>query len=240
MLPLRSVALMLAAAAPAAVLAQAPAPVPSTPAPRAIQVTGEGRVHVAPDVARVVVGAITTGKDLRKVSEDAAAVLRRLLAELSKVGIEPKDVRTIRHDLQVERPWASTGKPGPISGYTVNDQVQVTVRELPRLGAVLERATAAGGNSVEQLSMEKEEPGPDRARALALAYAAARTKAEAIAKAAGVSLGEVLAVEEGTGERAPIPILANRMAMAESAAAPAIAAGDLELTGAVTVRFAIR
>lgn len=231
-----SAALALVLVAPAAALAQA---APSTTSPRAIVVSGEGKVYVPPDVARVVVGVVTTGKDLGKVTEDAAAVVRKVLEELSKLGIAPKDVRTVRHDLQVERPW-SAKRPGPISGYTVNHQVQVTVRDLTRLGSVLDQVTSAGGNTLDQLSMEKEELGPDRARVLAIAYATARSKAEAIAKAAGVTLGEVLGIEESTAERGPIPLMANRVAMAGSSAGAPVAAGDLELTGSVSARFAIR
>lgn len=237
----RPAALALLLLAPAAALGQG-ATVPPVPSPlRAIRVSGEGKVYVAPDVARVLVGAVTTGKDLGKVTQDAAAVMHRVMAELSKVGIAPRDVRTVRHDVQVERPWnSSTGRAGAISGYTVTDQVQVTVRDLGRLGAVLDQVTRAGGNTIDQLSMEKEELGPERARALALAYAAARTKAEAIATAAGVKLGEVIGVEEGGTQRGPIPLMANRVALAESAPATPVSAGDLEVTGSATVTFAIR
>ncbi len=238
----RRAALVVVLLAPAAAIAQAAAPGPGAgPPQRAIRVSGEGKVYVAPDVARVLVGAVTTGKDLGKVTQDAAAVARKVAAELSKAGIASRDVRTVRHDVQVERPWnASTGRAGAISGYTVTDQVQVTVRDLDKLGAVLDQVTRAGGNTIDQLSMEKEELGPDRARALALAYAAARTKAEAIARAAGVTLGEVIDVQEGFSQRGPIPLMANRVALSESAPATPVAAGDLEVTGTVTATFAIR
>jgi uncharacterized protein YggE len=220
-------------------MGQAAAPVPAA-GPRAIRVSGEGRVSVPPDVARVVVGAVTSGKDLGKVTQDAAAVLRKVLAELAKVGIAQKDVLTTRHDVQVERPW-SGGKPGPITGYTVSDQLQVTVRDLSKLGAALEAVTRAGGNTIDGLSMEKDDLGPDRARALALAFADARVRAEAIARAAGATLGEVLAVEESSAQR-PIPLMrTGRVALAaESAQGTPVAAGDLEVGGVVTVTFAIK
>jgi len=238
-LPPRRLALALSLLLPAVALAQAAAP-QAAPAPRTIRVSGEGKVYVPPDVARVLVGAVTTGKELSRVTQDAAAVMQRVLGEVARVGIAPKDVRTTRHDVQVERPW-SAGKPGPISGYTVSDQALVTVRDLARLGAVLDQVTRAGGNTIDQLSMDKEELGPDRGRALALAYAAARAKAEAIARAAGVTLGDVLDVEESTAQRGPIPLMgANRVALsAESAGAP-VSAGELEVTGSVAVTFAIR
>jgi uncharacterized protein YggE len=204
-------------------------------------VTGEGKVSVPPDVARVAVGAVTAGKDLGKVTQDAAAGLRKVLAALGKAGVAEKDVRTTRHDVAVERPW-NNGKPGPITGYTVNDQVLVTVRDLTRLGAVLDQVTKAGGNTVDSLSMDRDDPTPEHARALALAYAAARAKAEALAHAAGVTLGEVTGVEEATAQRGPFqPMVAQRAVLMEGAdqGAP-VSTGELEVAGTVDVTFAIR
>jgi len=237
----------LALLLPFAALGQTAAPAGSTaavstPPARFIHVGGEGKVSVPPDVARVAVGEVTSGKDLGKVTQDAAAGLRKVLAALAKVGIAEKDVRTTRHDVAVERPW-NGGKPGPITGYTVNDQVQVTVRDLSKLGAVLEQVTRAGGNTVDSLSMDRDDPTLERARALALAYAAARTKAEALARAAGVTLGEVMAIEEATAQRVLIQPVFKRTMLAESASAEQgapVSAGELEVSGTVEVTFGIR
>jgi uncharacterized protein YggE len=234
---LASLAAAALALSPAA-RAQAAA-APALPALRTIHVTGEGHVTVSPDVAVVFTGAESTGPDLARVTKDAAARMRKVLSALEEAGIPQKDVQTTSHDVRVERPWQN-GKPGPITGYTVSDQVRVTVRELARLGPAIDKVTAAGANSIQSLSFQKDDPAPERARALAAAYGVARAKAEALARAAGVTLGEVLQLDEAM-QGAPRPV--ERFAMARAVAGgpeTPIATGELEITASVEVTYAIR
>lgn len=240
--PLGTAALACALLAlPRAPLAQAtPAPVPPPAhAPRTLHVTGEGHVNVTPDVAVLVAGVETTGPDLGRVTRDAAARMKKVLATLSEAGVQEKDVQTTEHDVQVERPWQS-GKPGPITGYTVSDQVRITVRDLAKLGAAIDRMTAAGANTLRALSFQKDDPAPERARALAAAYGVARAKAEALAKAAGVTLGDVLQLGEAT-QAPPFPVRPMMaMARASASAETPVAAGEVEISATVDVLYAIR
>jgi uncharacterized protein YggE len=235
--PLVLAALLLSL--PVAAPAQVPPPPDARPAPRVIRVTGDGRVTVRPDVAVLFTGVEATGKDLARVTKDASAQMRRVLTALAQAGIPEKDVQTSRHDVRVDRPWEK-GRPGPIVGYTVTDEVRVTIRDLNKLGPVIERVLAAGSNTLRSLSFEKEDPTPERARALAQAFGAARAKAEALAKAAGVTLGEVVSVTEAAQDR-PLPMyrMAMQMDAAESAGAP-VSAGEVEITGMVEATFGIR
>jgi len=220
---------------------QQPQPAPLLPgSPRVLRVSGEGTVRVRPDVAVLVAGVEATGPDLARVNRDAAARMRKVIAALAEAGIAEKDVQTTRHDVQVERQWKD-GRPGPITGYTVNDEVRVTVRNLERLGPAIDRVTAAGANALRGLTFQKDDPNPERARALAAAYAAARAKAEALAKAAGVTLGDVLQLGEST-QMPPIPMPVDmRMSMAEAKdAGVPVSTGELEITATVEVVYAIR
>jgi uncharacterized protein YggE len=224
--------------APACAGAQLPPPSPppaAIPAQRTLRVTGEGEVSVRPDVAVVHAGVEADGRELAAVTAQVNAQMRKVLGALAQAGIADKDVLTTRHDVQVNRPWRD-GVQGPVSGYTVAQEVRITVRDPAKLGAVLDRVVAAGANALRALSFEKEDPVPERAAALAAAVRAARVKAEAVAKAAGVQLGEVLAVAE-TGAVQPFPNV--RMAMAKDGGA-APAAGDIRISAAVEVVFGVR
>jgi uncharacterized protein YggE len=196
-------------------------------------------VTVKPDVARLTTGVQATGKDLARTTADVAARVRRILDELARLGIAEKDVQTTRHDIQVERSWEN-GKPGPITGYTVADDLRVTVRDLAKLPQVLERVVAVGSNVLQGLAFEKDDPAPAQAEALARAVQIARAKAEAMARAAGVTLGEPISIEEGGGAPPPMPFARAQTMMAAKDAGAPVAPGELEITAGADVTWAIR
>lgn len=236
---LRALALAASVVVPVASIGETTAASASNVAPRerTIQVSGEGRVSVRPDVAVVFAGVTATGKDLGKATADATAAMRRMLDAIAKAGIPANDVQTTRHDVSVDRPWTDKG-PGPVTGYTVVDEVRLTVRDLAKIGLVIERVLAAGSNTLRSLSFEKDDPTPEQARALAAAYASARAKAEALARAAGVTLGEVVTMSAG-GQVRPYPMMRNTMAMEKAEGAP-VSPGEVEVAASVDVTFAIR
>jgi hypothetical protein len=227
------------AAALATAQATAPAPVAVAPVPpRSIHVSGEGRAFAAPDVARVTIGVqARDAASLARASAEASARMKRVLAALERGGVASKDVRTVRYDVEVQRSYEKPN-PGAVTGYVVSNQVAVTVRDLAKLGALLDQVVAAGSNAIEGLSFEKEDPSAERARALEAAVADARAKAATLAKAAGVTLGEVLLVaESGPGA---IPFAEKGVVAMRAGGAVPIATGQLELVATVGVTLAIR
>jgi hypothetical protein len=220
---------------------RAPPPAPGMPhrPPRSIAVSGEGRVSVAPDSASFTVGVEHTAKTVGAATAEVNARMKAVLDAVAQAGVPAKDVRTVRYDVTIDRPWKD-GKQQPIAGYRVSTAADVKVRDLARLGKVLDAVTAAGSNQLQSLRMEKLDPRPQQQEALALAYAAAREKARAIAVAAGVELGEFLSVSEGGSSPRPMvmPMMARSMA-ADSAPAP-VAEGELEYGARVEAVFGVK
>jgi len=222
------------AALAALLVAQAP-PVP----PRTLHVSGEGRAFAAPDVARATIGVDVENDSLARATADAAARMRGVLAAFGKAGVASKDVRTVRYDVEVRRkPVKLSGSGGEPSGYRVVNQVQVTIRDLGKVGAILDQVVAAGANEVSGLSFDKEDTSGERSRALEAAVADARAKAGVLARAAGATLGEVLQVTEGG--RGPMPMQRESFAMAKASGDVPIAEGQLEIAASVDLTFALR
>jgi uncharacterized protein YggE len=170
---------------------------------------------------------------------EASARMRSVLDAVSKAGVAAKDVRTVRYDVSIDRPWKD-GKPQPITGYTVTNAAEVKVRDLSRLGKILEAVTAAGSNQVDSLRMERLDPRPQQLEALALAYASARDKARALAIAAGADVGDMVSVVESGAQARPMPMQARAMAMAADAAPVPVAEGELEYSARVEAVFGMR
>lgn len=229
------------ALAAALVTAQAtlPAPVAIAPVPpRSIHVSGEGRAFAQPDVARVTIGVqARDGASLARASAEANARMKKVIAALEKGGVASKDVRTVRYDVEVQRSYEKPN-PGAVTGYVVSNQVAVTVRDLAKLGALLDQVVAAGSNAIDGLAFEKEDPSAERARALEAAVADARAKAATLAKAAGVTLGEVLLVAESSP--GAIPFRQEGLVQMRAAGAVPIATGQLEIVATVELTQAIR
>lgn len=208
------------------------------PQPRTIRVAGEGRASAAPDIAIVTIGVEAIGKTLARTRADADVRMREVVAVAKAAGIDPKDVQTTRYDVQIERPWKD-GEPGPITGYHVSNHARLKVRDLTKLGALLDKAAAAGSNAIQGLTFEKEDTTAEAARALAQGVHAARLKAESLAKAAGVGLGEVVSIAESVSHEGPIP-MRMEMAMAKREGGAPVESGEIEVVANVELVFGLR
>jgi uncharacterized protein len=244
--PILAAVVLALASSGGAALAQdaslrAPPPTPGMPGrpPRSIAVSGEGRVSVAPDSASFTVGVEATARTVGAATAEVNTRMKAVLDAVAQAGVPAKDVRTVRYDVTIDRPWKD-GKQQPVAGYRVSTAADVKVRELAKLGRILDAVTAAGSNQLQSLRMEKLDPRPQQLEALAQAYAAAREKAKAIALAAGVELGDFLSVSEGGASPRPMvmPMMARSMA-ADSAPAP-VAEGELEYGARVEVVFGVK
>ena len=196
-------------------------------------------MSVAPDSASFTVGVEATARTVGAATAEVHTRMKAVLDAVAQAGVPAKDVRTVRYDVTIDRPWKD-GKQQPIAGYRVATAADVKVRELARLGKILDAVTAAGSNQLQSLRMERLDPKPQQLEALALAYAAAREKARAIAAAAGVELGDFLQVSEGGSSPRPmvIPMMARSIA-ADSAPAP-VAEGELEYGARVEAVFGVK
>ncbi|HEX7623683.1 MAG TPA: SIMPL domain-containing protein [Anaeromyxobacteraceae bacterium] len=242
---LASTALIAAIAASSSAPSPQPSPPPvergkETPATlpsRTLRVSGEGRASAAPDLAIFTVAVTALDPSLARATRDANERARKLLDALSAAGVADADRQTVRFDVQLERNVATPRDPPRITGYRVTNAIAVNVRDLAKLGTVLDRALATGADEVESLSLTRADSSPERATALAAAVRAARAKAEVMAKAAGLRLGQVLELSEGARGPSPIPLRATFVARA--AGGVPIAEGQLEVEAQVELTFAV-
>lgn len=204
---------------------------------RWISVSGEGEATVAPDMAVVTMAVSAKGKDLGPTRDDVNTRTSSVLERLRELGVADADLQAPDVEIHPEYDYRRDGQ--KLIGYRVSRTLTARVRALDTLGEVLEAISAAGANEVHGARMAASDPSGEEHAALAAAVEAARASAEAIANAAGVTLGDVIRVEEA--ERIEMPRGAIRMAaMAESADVPTeVAAGELTVRRVVRARFAI-
>lgn len=204
-----------------------------------IVVSGTGRVAVVPDVADVRLGVSVTRPTVDAARTDAAATMDAILAAVDAADVPRRDVRTTLLSVQPRYDYRD-GKPPTLTGYELADVVEVTVRDLARLGDVVDGTLRAGATSMDGLSFRVADPAPAEREARILAMATARARAEVLAEAAGLTITGVSGVVEGVAGPPPGPRMkADRMMLAADAATP-VEAGSQEIVVSVTVSYRTR
>ncbi|MGR3662410.1 MAG: SIMPL domain-containing protein [Paracoccaceae bacterium] len=202
-----------------------------------ITVTGQGRVEVVPDMATISIGVTTDAKTSAEALSGNSAAVSQVLAQVKAAGIEPRDIQT--SGLSLSPVWRKSNASSEVSrkivGFAVNNQITVRVRELSGLGDILDVVVQNGANRFHGLSFGVQTPRPLEDEARQLAVADALTKAKLYAGAAGVSLGDILEINEN-GVSGYRPVAARAVMMSEPVP---IAEGEISISASVTMVFEI-
>ena len=198
------VILGLAAALTLPSLAQTspPSPTPSPgPEGRTVTVTSTATIRSSPDEAVVTLGVQTQSQSAQDALQENASKMGDVVDAVLGDGIKPADLATIGLNLYPN--YDSNGT--IVVSYTAQNQLNVTVHDLDKVGQVIDDAVAAGANLASGISFQLSDQNQGVDQALADAVADARSKAEAIAAASDATLGPVVQVTEGGGYVPPGP-----------------------------------
>ncbi|MBA2932789.1 SIMPL domain-containing protein [Sphingomonas sp. CGMCC 1.13654] len=229
-------AAMLAMAMPGAALADDIATVPI--AGTRLDVSADGAVTRAPDIASVTAGVVTQASNAAGAMAENARKMAATVAALKRAGVTDKDIRTASLSLQPQYRYTD-GQPPAITGYQASNQLTVTFRDIARAGSILDALVAAGVNQIggPDFALEHPDAAMDEARAQAMQKA--RAKAEVYAKAAGLSIKRIVAIGEGGGY-APEPPRPMMMAMARAKEATDLQPGEEKIGVTVNVTFELQ
>lgn len=202
-----------------------------------IVVVGEGRVTVAPDYAQIASGVSTRGKTVKEASDANSKTMAAIIKALIDSGVAQNDVQTSRFSVQPVYLPPAPNTEAKLAGYSVSNQVRAKIRQIDKLGEILDRLIAAGATDVGNIAFLVSDPSKALDQAREAAIADARRKAEVYARAAGIRLGQVEWITEASGF-GPVPLRGQGASGARAAAVP-IATGDDTLEVTVTVGFTI-
>jgi hypothetical protein len=231
-----SVGLLIAAVvAPTATVAQTQSA--DTPPP-SISVTGTGRVKAEPDVADINLGVTKQADDAQTAASEAATTMAAVIAALQAAGIADADIQTTT--ISLNPVYDYNDNPPEIEGWEATNLVNVTVRDITTVGAVVDAATAAGATNINGITFRVDDPTAAEAEARAAAVADARAKADQLAAAADVAIIGVLSMSE-SGAQPPVPIFMERAAFDTAAASveTPVMPGQVELSINVFVQYEI-
>jgi len=205
-------------------------------AERSVRVSATGSVAADPDMAAISTGVIVEADTAKDALARNSTIMAKLIDGLKGLGIAGRDIQTTSVNVEPRYVQAKDGRPATINGYRVVNQVRLTVRDVKRLGEVLDSAITLGANQIHGISFDvsNAEMLEDEARKQAMANA--KRRAELYAAAAGAQLGSVITISEDVSTN-PRPMPMARAAMAGNVP---IEAGTRSLTVEVNVTYALR
>ncbi len=172
-----------------------------------LNVSAQAEASRVPDVATLSAGVVTQAADGNAAMRQNAEQMAKVVAAIKAAGIPEKDVQTSGISLNPQYRYAEN-EPPKITGYQASNTVSLKVRDIAKLGKVLDALAAVGANQINGPSFEIDQPEPvyDEARLAALKKAQAR--AETYAKALGLRVRRIVSISEGGGGFRPVPMMA--------------------------------
>ncbi|WP_046216267.1 SIMPL domain-containing protein [Paenibacillus wulumuqiensis] len=206
-----------------------------------INVSGNGKLSVKPDVAYLSVGVQTTAATAAKAQAANAQKMSKLNNLLkNKWSIAAKDIESVQFYVQPNYSYNAKDQQ-KVTGYTAYHTLQVTYRNMDKLGALLDEASAAGANNVGSVSFNVENPKTYEDQVIQKAMADAAAKAGSIAKAANRTLGDLVSVSEAGVEAPPVYMAqSGAMESARSDKQTEIEPGTVELNISLNVQYAMK
>jgi uncharacterized protein len=207
---------------------------------RTVAVSGQGEVQADPDRAFVTLGAESRKPKLEDARADVARTVDAVLKLTRDLKIDQKLVRATRINVQPEYNWDGNARERTLIGYYVSRQVEVELRDLEKLGQLLERATDLGVNQLGDPRLDSSKRRELEREALAKAVEDAKANADAVAKASGNKLGAARTISASSGfQPPPIPMRAKAMgaAMAAADASQSYQSGQMSFTGTVQIEY---
>jgi len=201
-----------------------------------LAVSAQAEARRVPDVATLSAGVVTQAADANAALRANATQMDKVMAAIKAAGIADRDIRTSGINLNPQYKYVENQNP-TITGYQASNTVDLKVRDIARLGKVLDALVASGANQVNGPSFEIDQPEPvyDEARRDALQKAQAR--AQMYAKTLGLRVRRIVSISEGGGYRPPMPMPMMAMARAKAESDTAVAPGETTLSANLDVVF---
>ncbi|WP_435202356.1 SIMPL domain-containing protein [Qipengyuania sp. 902] len=155
------------------------------------------QIEVEPDMATISTGVQTDADTAVEALRRNSAEMERLVALIRALGIPARDIQTASINLNPRYDYNNRGdQPPRFLGYQASNQVTVKLRDLDRVGEVLDAMVEAGATNINgpQFSIEDDEAAKAQARSNALERG--RAQAEEYARLAGYSGVRLLQVAE--------------------------------------------
>jgi uncharacterized protein YggE len=200
-----------------------------------ISISGEGRVYTKPDIAMINLSVVTEGKKITSAQEENSKKMNSVINFLKGFGVEEKDIKTTNYRLYPRYNYEDRRIP-QIIGYEITQTLEIKIRNLEKIGEILEQSVGVGINQISSLRFAVDNDKELKEEARNLAIADAKEKAKKLASQLGIRLIKISGFDEGTGFDYPIY---RELGMGGAAEKPQIQIGENEIVVNATLIYEI-
>jgi uncharacterized protein YggE len=207
--------------------------------PRTLNVSGNGTVYLTPDIAYIYIGVHTEEPVIATAVSNNNTQTQALVDALKNAGVAAVDLQTSNFNVYLTQSYDKLTGQSTGSNYGVDNTVYGTVRDLTKLGSLLNTAVSAGANNINSITFDVADKTAAMAQARQKAMANASSLASELAQTAGVMLGEIQAVSYSDNSPIPYYGMGGGGASAPNVSVP-IQPGLTQITVTVSVTYTIK
>jgi uncharacterized protein YggE len=209
----------------------------SQPPQRTITVTGTGMVTLTPDIAYVYIGVQTQDASASEAMSANNLQAQAVIEMIRSFGVEGRDIQTTSFSIYPQQVYDDNYNVIGVT-YVVSNTVYVTVRDLDKLGELLDSVVRSGANSINGISFDVADKTEAVSQARLAAVEDARRQADELAAATNVSVGEVQTISYYDSTPVPYIEYARAEVFAADSSVP-VQAGSMQVTTTVTIVYGI-
>ena len=202
-----------------------------------INVSGEGKVKVAPDQASISISIETKGTKADDVKRENDKKMDAVLKFIKNSNIAKEDYQTQRVSLNPNYDYEKKKH-----NYIATQTVQILLKDLSKYDALMEGLVDEGINRIDNVEFKTSKLKELQSDARKLAVKDAKAKAEDFVSVLGQKVGKAILISDNTQSYVPQPrmySMKTSMAMDESAPRETLAVGEIEITANVSVNFVL-
>lgn len=215
----------------AACAVQSPVGSNNSPINRTLNANGVGEVAITPDVAYIFVGVRSQAENVENALDQNNKQSAAVSSALQELGVDPLDIQTSAFNIYPQQFYGPMGPTSPedmgTTMYVVENTVYITVRDLQKLGGVLNAVVRAGANNINGINFDVSDKSEAIAQARKLAIDAAKSKAQAIAADAGIQLGDLITLNVYENQNV-VPLYEGKYVGGAGAGVP-VSAGQMKV-----------
>lgn len=200
-----------------------------------ISVSGKGEVTIQPDVAYIRLGLISQGATAKEAQQKNANEFDAIRKAIESFGVKAADIKTVQFNTHADYQWEKEKR--VLKGYQTQHIVQVTYRDMEKIGSLLDAVTKAGANEIQNIEYSTEKREQYEIEALQKAMDHAKKKADALAAKTGKKVIGVVSIQE-SGVSSPI-VYGHYAAEAKAldSAPTQISTGEMKIEANIQVEY---